>query len=447
MVRSRKDNSHSSVRSFTSGPSQGDQQPIGRLELRGNRKPTGKAKLEQENQKQKKSWRLEKLDHDSRGGREEQQEEVRAMKPRLKNWHPKFTNEEFDIMLSWFEVPSNWAKVFVVEGRTRRPSVPQGWKSCADNLVDKTGERFVGITGIAIRARFTRYKMLFLSAKIRSGYTGFGITNDDVKRGVNTTEEKLENMFHGYRRMEALLMKKVPMSSLSFEKWMEEEGQEQEIECMFSAEDDNDEGNETEGEPNDDVQDHGPESPNEEDHTHTGSSTRRLMSENEDAECFEPRLLSVDSSSRASTHVAGHKRRTSDSSASSPKRARLTTDIQGDRSHRPTTVDPHRKRPTFDTAFWTSANARIEAQSSHEEKGLALQSTKIQVHAYIEEQKLALEKEKIKAERRNLERDDDKSLRESVLNFVQELAKQGKSKDEIEELLGMLQDMIPRLFQ
>lgn len=127
------------------------------------------------------------------------------------------TREDYERLVSWLEYPPNYAKCFGTPGRTSIGEVVGNAKKGFDELAEVLNKGSKGrlvLTAKSMRERFTTFKSRFIKMKEISKRTGFGVGEDDVKKGVFTLEQKLETMCCCFSRMDALFGSKANISPL-----------------------------------------------------------------------------------------------------------------------------------------------------------------------------------------------------------------------------------------
>lgn len=114
---------------------------------------------------------------------------------------------DYERILDWLELKSNFEKCFGVSGQTsvgRGPSTSQsGWQALAE-LVNRESKGRLSIKPRAIKERFGRYKRKYCAVKTSFERTGFGVTEDDNTKGIYSIKAKLENMCPFFARMDQL---------------------------------------------------------------------------------------------------------------------------------------------------------------------------------------------------------------------------------------------------
>ncbi|KAF9359790.1 hypothetical protein BGX26_011449 [Mortierella sp. AD094] len=102
---------------------------------------------------------------------------------------------DYERILDWLELKSNFVKCFGVSGKTsvgRGPSSSRsGWQALAE-LVNRESKGRLSIKSRAVKERFGRYKRKYCAIKTLSETTGFGVTEDDNAKGIYSIKAKLD---------------------------------------------------------------------------------------------------------------------------------------------------------------------------------------------------------------------------------------------------------------
>ncbi|KAF9176313.1 hypothetical protein BGZ50_001025, partial [Haplosporangium sp. Z 11] len=117
------------------------------------------------------------------------------------------TRSDIDCIVSWLESPANFASIYGASGRTSigKPlrNSTRGYEELARKLNTKSKGRLI-LSPKAVRERFNRCRANYVKVKAESETTGFGISETDRKKDINTIHQKLESMCPCYERMDAL---------------------------------------------------------------------------------------------------------------------------------------------------------------------------------------------------------------------------------------------------
>jgi len=127
------------------------------------------------------------------------------------------TREDYERMVSWLEYPPNYAKCFGTPGRTgvgeAVGNAKKGFEELAE-VLNKGSKGRLALTAKSMKERFTTFKSRYVKTKETSKRTGFGVKEEDVKKGIFTLERKLEIMCCCFSRMDALFGSKANVSPL-----------------------------------------------------------------------------------------------------------------------------------------------------------------------------------------------------------------------------------------
>ncbi|KAF9897321.1 hypothetical protein BX616_005803 [Lobosporangium transversale] len=119
----------------------------------------------------------------------------------------RFTKQDIESILTWLEYPPNFKSVFGYGGQTiigkPHQSSYRGWATLAQ-VVSKQNKGRDSLNTKSVQERFRRHLKLFTETKKLENQTGFGVTDEDRKKGIYTTKHKLEKMCICYARTDAL---------------------------------------------------------------------------------------------------------------------------------------------------------------------------------------------------------------------------------------------------
>ncbi|KAF9308638.1 hypothetical protein BG003_010805 [Podila horticola] len=117
-----------------------------------------------------------------------------------------YRREDYEVIHSWLDSKANFRSVFGHSGQTpigNLRSPQEAWDELAELLRNRSKNR-LRVDGRAVKERFIRYKKKYVDAKVASRRTGFGITDEDCKKGIYSIEAKLESQCPLYSRMDKL---------------------------------------------------------------------------------------------------------------------------------------------------------------------------------------------------------------------------------------------------
>ncbi|KAI9324768.1 hypothetical protein BDR26DRAFT_245225 [Obelidium mucronatum] len=128
------------------------------------------------------------------------------------------TPQEFAAMISWLEVPKNFALITGGAGKGAKMKSGQSlkrtdaYKQLAEFVCQQCKCNWdAKILKNRFNAWITRYK----KARSDADQTGFGVTETDVNRGIETIEEKLEHMCPQYSRLDKLYGERVNINPVA----------------------------------------------------------------------------------------------------------------------------------------------------------------------------------------------------------------------------------------
>ncbi|KAF9308645.1 hypothetical protein BGZ91_007729 [Linnemannia elongata] len=107
----------------------------------------------------------------------------------------RFTKQDMEFILTWMEHRPNFESVFGCGGQTvigaPNKSKTHGYSVLAQGVTKQSKGR-LNINGKAMRERFQRHMKAYTEAKRKAESTGFGVTEDDTRKGLYTVAHKLE---------------------------------------------------------------------------------------------------------------------------------------------------------------------------------------------------------------------------------------------------------------
>ncbi|KAG0269460.1 hypothetical protein DFQ27_003372 [Actinomortierella ambigua] len=125
---------------------------------------------------------------------------LRASKKRL-------THDEIAYILTWLKNPTNFAYVYGATDKTA-PGKPAttaniAWQNLA-TLVNKRNKGRLSLTGKSIMERFSRIRRTYLEIKNNGTHVAWGLTDADRKKGITSTQQKLNTFVPHFDRFDAL---------------------------------------------------------------------------------------------------------------------------------------------------------------------------------------------------------------------------------------------------
>ncbi|KAF9152112.1 hypothetical protein BGX21_005832 [Mortierella sp. AD011] len=318
----------------------------------------------------------------------------------------RFSNENIAVILTWFEHPPNYAKIYGTSGQTTVGKTPttasKGWEVLAEHF-NKKSKGYWDLSGRSMKDRFTRFKNSYKEVREQVFATGFGVTDEDRANGIYKLEHKRESMFFGFDRMEALFGYKPNVNPLSEVDHSLEVVRSCQVE-RDAIEDVDEEEEQAEGGKDNDVEDtvgFGNEDLSTIDHSFLDNEDDNEADGNDARQTADVGAITgteVDIASVTSSSSSLRKRAASVSSSSSSRRAppKLNTGQPKEKS-------------SFALAYIESTEKKVEEW----------------------------EKEKYESERREKQKDKKLDIKAQLMNTA---LINGKSIEEVKEMLKLLDD-------
>ncbi|KAG0306193.1 hypothetical protein BGZ99_001827 [Dissophora globulifera] len=116
---------------------------------------------------------------------------------------PRWVDRHYDFILDYLAIGSNRKDLFGSDQKipvgTKVKSSIQHWDVFAKSFNDNFAQ--FNLSGKTLRQRFGRYKARYESALRESERTGFGLTEADIARGIQTIQQLLDSLCYGFQRM------------------------------------------------------------------------------------------------------------------------------------------------------------------------------------------------------------------------------------------------------
>ncbi|KAF9896703.1 hypothetical protein BX616_006923 [Lobosporangium transversale] len=357
----------------------------------------------------------------------------------------RFTKQDIENILTWLERPPNFKSVFGSEAQTvlgmPRQASSQGWATLAQ-VVSKQNKGRLSLNTKSMRERFHRHLKLFTETKKLENQTGFGVTDEDHKKGIYTTKQKLEKMCICYARMDALFGHRLNITPLfklttglqngsgsgreAIEKVSrhrliveEEEGKEEEEAVGFNKPIGNQEATEDGQFLGDTTLVHTTFDDSLYDNSSTGiDSDLGTKGEgidlnddnNKDSDIDDISDLSISSTSSPVLHSKRKRKLPGIESLQSPISRKWSQGIEERRKGPSLNPSGSSKMPrkSFHSAFELLNNRKLSAKENLELKRLELEEMKIREQMTLEKQKLERQIQKLELEKQRMEKEDER---------------------------------------